>query len=85
MVVQDQLSEVKSQVDILASKQVQFEKSKEREKRCNIIIGNFQTPDVLNQFQIYLCLFKYCPKKHYTPTQSLRIGKKKEGKIDWFW
>ena len=54
MVVQDQLSEVKSQVDILASKQVQFEKSKEREKRCNIIIGNFQTPDVLNQFQIYV-------------------------------
>ena len=84
VVVQDQLSDLKSQVDILASKQVQFEKSKERERRrCNIIIGNFQEPDAESVSDLSVSvqkLLKETLKVHYTPTQLLRIGKKEKGK-----
>ena len=84
VVVQDQLSDLKSQVDILASKQVQFEKSKERERRrCNIIIRSFQEPDAESVSDLSVSvqkLLKETLKVHYTPTQSLRIGKKEKGK-----
>ena len=84
VVVQDQLSELKSQVDILASKQVQLEKSNDRERRrCNIIIGNLEEPDAESVSDLsgsVRQLLKETLKVDYTPTQSLRIGKKERGK-----
>lgn len=84
LVVQDQLSELQSQVHLLTSKQVQLEESNERERRkCNVLIGNLTEPVTESVSDLSGAVQKLLTdtlKVHCIPMQSLRIGKKEKGK-----